>query len=82
MSQETRQDILGIDSLVEQARATKAKRSVPKGKGEPFLRCKMINGRPYWYTVQNVKVGGKWKQKVLKYHGTRKPRSQRLREAK
>lgn len=74
MSGKTGQDILGIDLLVKQAEGVKPERSMPKGKGEPFLRCKVINGRPYWYTVQNIKINGKWKQKVLKYHGSRKPR--------
>ena len=42
-------------------------------RGQGYLKCRMIKGRPYWYRVTKVKVDGKWKNKE-EYLGTRKPR--------
>lgn len=36
-----------------------------------FLRKKMIKGHEYWYLVENKWVGGRSKQKVVKYLGSR-----------
>ena len=67
-------DSLGITSLIEQAEAVKAKKVVPREKSKGFVRVKYIHGRPYYYLVKSIRVGGKVKQKVIQYLGTRKPR--------
>ena len=69
------EDILGITSLLEQAKQFKAKAVVPRQKSKGFIRVKYIKGRPYYYLVKSIREGGKVKQKVLKYLGTRKPRA-------
>lgn len=68
-------DSLGITPLINQALALKAKPVVPKQPSKGFIRKKMIAGRPYYYLVKSIRVGGKVKQKVIKYLGTRKPRA-------
>jgi len=72
--EERTNDSLGITPLIEQAEAVKAKKVVPREKSKGFVRVKYINGRPYYYHVKSIRVGGKVKQKVIKYLGTRKPR--------
>jgi hypothetical protein len=77
-------DILGIDSLLtqaEQAKANPVPKPVPKRKKEekPFVRRKVISGRPYYYLVQNYYDDqGRRRQRVLEYLGTRKPRANKL----
>jgi len=73
MAVENRQDNLGITTLTEQARAGKAKIVVPKQQTKGFVRVKYIHGRPYYYLVKSIRVGGKVKQKVIRYLGSRKP---------
>ena len=74
MVKEKGKDTLGITLLLEQAMAFKARPVVPKERSEGFIRVKYIAGRPYYYLVRSVREGGKVKQKVVKYLGTRKPR--------
>jgi len=35
-----------------------------------FLRKKIIKGNPYFYLVENKRINGKVRQKVIKYIGT------------
>ena len=67
-------DILDTTSLTKQAKATLVKPVVAKQPSQGFVRVKYIYGRPYYYLVKSIRVGGKVRQKVLKYLGTRKPR--------
>ncbi|MFH0979030.1 MAG: hypothetical protein V1837_07065 [Candidatus Woesearchaeota archaeon] len=36
-----------------------------------FIRSKIINGKRYYYLVENHRVNGKVMQKVLRYIGTK-----------
>lgn len=74
MVNESGDGILGITSLIEQGERHKAQRVVPKEKSKGFVRVKYIHGRPYYYLVKSIREGGKVKQKIIKYLGTRKPR--------
>lgn len=49
---------------------------MPKRKpSQGFIRQKIIHGRPYWYLVKSIREGGKVKQNIIKYLGSRKARS-------
>ncbi len=41
--------------------------------GMAFTRTKKIAGKTYYYLVEAYRVGGKPKQRVLKYLGAEKP---------
>ncbi len=44
----------------------------------PFVRAKLIKGHTYYYLVENKRVRGKVKQKVVQYLGKRSDRSATL----
>lgn len=41
-----------------------------------FVRTKIIKGRPYLYLVENPRIDGRTRQKVLKYLGPETPVSE------
>jgi hypothetical protein len=46
-----------------------------------FIRAKVINGKNYYYLVQNRRYGDKVKQRVVRYLGTTKPNPQAIADA-
>lgn len=74
MVTESSNDNLGITTLIKQASAAKVGPVMPKESSKGFVRVKYIHGRPYYYLVKSTREGGKVKQKVIRYLGTRKPR--------
>jgi hypothetical protein len=46
-----------------------------------FIRAKTINGKNYYYLVENRWDGEKVKQKVVRYLGTTKPNPQIIADA-
>jgi len=72
--------ILVIQAEAEGLEKKKAYQSQPvntKREGKSFLRKTMVHGRPYWQTVRYLYnydgMGGR-RLKIVKHHGTRKPR--------
>lgn len=45
-----------------------------------FIRVKRVNGKDYYYLVENDWKGGTCKQKVVRYLGKTKPSAQILQE--
>lgn len=43
-----------------------------------FVRAKRIAGKTYYYLVENKLVGGKVRQKVLKYLGKNPPTKEQI----
>ena len=43
-----------------------------------FIRTKTIQGKEYYYLVESYRLGGKVKQRVIKYIGRGKPSPQDL----
>lgn len=75
MAEKSMVDKLSTTSLLDQALNHKAEGVVlKKRRSAGFLRCKYVNGRPYWYLVRSIRVAGKVKQEIIKYFGNRKPR--------
>lgn len=66
---------LSVDANLKAAEKLLQTLGGKKEKKKPggYLKCRYINGRPYWYRVFKVKTDGKWKNKEV-YLGTRRPR--------
>ncbi|VVB51004.1 Uncharacterised protein [uncultured archaeon] len=47
-----------------------------------FVRTKTISGRTYYYLVENKRINGKVRQKVLEYIGPTAPKPEAVEEIK